>query len=100
MKTTLFRPTALKFSETTHKNMHLHRCPVGGYITTVNGATYAKTQAVTSEVNHHVDQAIWVKKMATEKIDAVEYRSNRSAGSPWTHNANFFRSENRSMEAT
>lgn len=39
----------------------------GGYVTTVNGATYGSTQAVSTEINHHVDQDIWVKDLATDK---------------------------------
>jgi hypothetical protein len=37
----------------------------GGYVTTVNGTTYGETRAITTEINHHVDQDIWVKDFAT-----------------------------------
>ena len=39
----------------------------GGYVTTVNGTTYGQIQGVTTEVNQHVDQDIWVKDIAAGK---------------------------------
>lgn len=35
----------------------------GGYINTVNGVTYGQNAAVTSSVQHHVEQDIWVKDL-------------------------------------
>lgn len=39
----------------------------GGYVTTANGATFGQTEEITSTVNHHVDQEIWVKDLASGK---------------------------------
>lgn len=37
----------------------------GGYVATVNGTTYGQSEQITSSVQHHVDQDIWVKDLET-----------------------------------
>lgn len=39
----------------------------GGYVTTSNGVTYGQTEGLTTEINHHVDQDIWVKDLVSGK---------------------------------
>ena len=39
----------------------------GGYVATVNGATYGGTEAVRTTVQHHVDQDIWLRDLESDR---------------------------------